>query len=104
MRRQISMNNSIVRIASGGGFRTVTLNSAILLVDKTSEMLCQAIMRIFKEGREMLETWHEVTVREYPNRPDLILLLPNANELSVAKLAKGGWLMTDTCNPARKFR
>ena len=52
----------------------------------------------------MLETWHEVTVREYPNRPDLILLLPNANELSVAKLAKGGWLMTDTCNPARKFR
>ena len=104
MRRQISMNNSIVRIASGGGFRTVTLNSAILSVDETSEMLCQAILRTFKEGREMLETWHEVTVREYPNRPDLILLLPKAGKLLVAKLAMGGWLMTDTCNPARKFR
>ena len=27
-----------------------------------------------------------------------------AHELTLAKLAKGGWIMTDTCNAARKYR
>ena len=31
-------------------------------------------------------------------------MLPKACELTLAKLANRGWLMTDTCNAARKFR
>ena len=103
-RHQTSMQNSIMRISSEGGFKNVTLSSAILSVDETSEMVTEAILRTFKEGRGILETWREVTAREYPGRQDLLDQIPKAAELTIAKLAKGGWIMTDTCNPARKFR
>ena len=39
----------------------------------------------------------------YPNRPDLLARIPQANELTIAKLADGGWVMTDTFNAARKY-
>lgn len=103
-RRQISMQNSIIRIAVEGGFRSVTLSSAILSEDETSEVLTDAILRTFREGRGILKVWREVTAREYPNRQDLLDLIPKPHQLTLSKLANGGWVMTDTCNPARKFR
>ena len=39
----------------------------------------------------------------YPNRPDLLAMIPQANGLTIAKLANGGWLMTDTFDDARKY-
>ena len=103
-RRHISLNNSIVRIAIEGGFKCVTLNSAILSEDETSQVLTQAIVRTFREGRAMLQTWRVVTQRVYPGRADLLALLPKPSDLSLSKLTNGGWIMTDTCNPAREFR
>ena len=55
--RQISLNNSIVRIAIEGGFKCVTLNSAILSEDETSEVLTQAIICTVKECQGMIKTW-----------------------------------------------
>ena len=42
--------------------------------------------------------------REDPGRQDLLDRIPLAYQLSIAKLAKSGWIMTDTCNAATKFR
>ena len=62
------------------------------------------IVRTFREGQLFLVTWRSVTrMREYPNRPYLLQSLPYLSELSLAKLAKGGWIMTDTCSPMQKF-
>ena len=52
----------------------------------------------------MIEAWREVTERLYPNRPDLLARIPASADLTIAKLAKGGWIMTDTCSAARRFR
>ena len=97
------MQNCIIRIASEGGFKNITLSSSIIAVNGTSEMVVECILRTFKEGRGMLKAWKQVTKRMYPNRPDLLALIPEPSKLTLAKLAKGGWVMTDTCNPARKF-
>ena len=43
-------------------------------------------------------------MREFPDRPDLLVLICEPSQLTMAKLADGGWIMTDTCNTARKFR
>ena len=43
-------------------------------------------------------------MREYPERTDLLQSLPHPSELSLAKLARGGWIMTDTCSPMQTFR
>ena len=40
----------------------------------------------------------------YPNRPDLMARIPQANKFKITKLSDGGWVMTDTCNAARKYR
>ena len=52
----------------------------------------------------MLTAWREITKREYPGRQDLLAMIPSPCHLSIAKISKSGWIMTDTCNAARKFR
>ena len=39
-----------------------------------------------------------------PNWPDLLARIPQANKLTIVKLANSGWVTTDTCNDARKYR
>ena len=39
----------------------------------------------------------------YPKRPDLLERITQVNELTISKLADGSWVMTDTCNAARKY-
>ena len=39
----------------------------------------------------------------YPNRHDLLERIPQLNELIIAKLTDGGWVMTGTCNATRKY-
>ena len=105
-RRQTDFQNLVVRISHGdAAFKNVTLNSAIIPQSETSAMLVEAITKAFKEGCDILETWSEVTKRNYPNRPDLLDRIPKPTELAFEKFAKGGcMIMTDTCNTARKFR
>ena len=105
-RRQTHLGNNILRIADNGGigFKNVTLDCCILSEDETSEMVVDSILKSYQSGRLMLEEWLEVTKELYPDRPDLWALIPKAEELTIAKLAKSGWIMTDTCNAARKYR
>ena len=53
-----------------------------------------------------LRRWREVTAREFPNRPDLLELIPNERSIDLTKLTTGdgGAITTDTCNSARKTR
>ena len=67
-------------------------------------MLRESILWSFQTGRQMLDRWQELTSRMYLNSPDLLARIPQANELKIAKLADGGWVMTDTCNAASKYR
>ena len=103
-RRQISIANLIIRIAIEGGFKNVTMKSAILSTNESAVTLTESILRTYKEGQHLLRQWREVTAELFPDRTDLLDLIPHPSELSPSKLAKGGWVMTDTCSPARKLR
>ena len=103
-RRQISIQNNIIRIAVEGGYKNVTLDSACLSVDETSEMIADSILRSFSSGRVMLQEWRDVTAQLYPGCNDLLDRIPQPILLTIAKLAQSGWIMTDTCNTARKYR
>ena len=52
----------------------------------------------------MLDRCRDLTSRMYPNRPELLTRILQDNELTIAKLNDCGWVMTDTCNSARKYR
>ena len=52
----------------------------------------------------MLTDWREITKRNYSGRQYLLDMIPSPCQLSISNIAKGGWIMMDTCNAARKFR
>ena len=52
----------------------------------------------------MLTGCREITKREYLGRQDLLDIIPSPCQLLIEKIAKGGWIMTYTCNAARKCR
>ena len=60
------MNNSLVLIATEGGYKFVTLNSAILPEDETSVVLTQTVVNTFREGQVILAKWNDVVICEYP--------------------------------------
>ena len=45
-----------------------------------------------------------MTDREFPNRPDLLEMIPLPEDITLSKLGDGGAVITDTCNTARKLR
>ena len=102
-RQQKEYQNNIVRISKEGGFKHVTIDSCIMFVDGTGEMVRDSILRFLQTGRQILDRRRDITSRMYPNRPDLLSRIPQTNELTISKLANGGWVMTDTCNAARKY-
>ena len=51
-----------------------------------------------------LARWKEVTEREFPDRPDLLDLIPSPESNNIDKLGEGGAINTDTCNAAQKLR
>ena len=54
----------------------------------------------FKESGELLQAWRDVTAALFSDRQDLIETIPVPAELTLAKAAKKGIIMTDTCNTA----
>ena len=52
----------------------------------------------------MLTAWRETTKREYPGQKDLLEMITSPCQLLMERIAKGGWIMTDSCNAAQKFR
>jgi hypothetical protein len=53
--------------------------------------------------KKRLSRWREVTAREFPDRPDLLDMIPAPDGISIKKLNKGT-INTDTCNAAQKDR
>ncbi len=100
----MSIQNSIIRVATDKGNRPIALSTSIMAVNETFEMIVQAIIATFCEGGHLLDHWKRVTERMYPGRNDLLEHIPAASKLSLSRLAECGWIMTDTCSPARKFR
>ena len=86
------------------GFKTVTLSSAILSEDETSKVVTKCIILNLEEGHSMLTAWREITKRGYFGQQELIDMIPSTFKLSIANIAQGDWIMTDTCNADRKFR
>ena len=52
--------------------------------------------------KDHLKRWEEVTMREFSDRPDLLLLIPDPDSINIDKLGDGGTITIDTCNAAQK--
>ena len=102
-RRGKGFGNCIVRVRNGPVFSNVALSSCIFAADGTAESGVASIQRTFREGRELLQNWRNVTAKMYPGNANLLAKLPDPSRLTLARLAKNGFLMTDTCDTARKF-
>ena len=103
-RRGVYFGNSILKIYTKDGYENVALLLAIFAADGTAESGVAAIQRTFLEGRDLLNNWLDVTCRMLPYRQDLLDKLPDTMKLTLARIAKHGWLMTNTCNTAQKSR
>ena len=66
-------------------------------------MVRDSILWSLQTGRQMLDIWRDLTSRMHLNWPDLLARIPQANGLTIVKIADGGWVMTDNCNAARKY-
>ena len=100
---QIDIQNSSACIESHTGNTNVCLYPTIIFEDRTLVLLDEAILHTFKEGRERSTVYRKVTVREYPNRDNLLDNIPKRAGLSPAKLAQSGWVMTNTSTPSVHF-
>ncbi len=78
----------------------VTLLLGILPENETSKSVTLSINCTFEEGRRLLNYWHNATTQLYPGQDDLLQLIPTADDLSLAKLAKEGLINTDGANAA----
>jgi hypothetical protein len=67
--------------------------------DLTVEEQSQAIIASFGKVGRLLRDWKEVTFEMFPNRPDLLDMIPDPDGMSPTKLL-GGMVSTDTCNTA----
>jgi len=102
--RQTEIQNAVVGILTNGGYKMITLSSGILLENETSKSVTASITCTFEEGRSLLKKWRDITSQLYPRQEDLLQLIPAADDLSLAKLAKGGLINTDGANAARGYR
>ena len=53
--------------------------------------------------KDSLKRWKELTMREFSDRPDLLLLIPDPDSVNIDKLGGGGTITTDTCNAAQNI-
>ena len=99
-RKYVSFGNSILKISTKAGYENVALSLAIFDADGMAESGVATIQRTFLEGRDLLKNWCEVTRRMFPDKQDLLDKLTDPMKLTMARIAKHGWLMTNTCNTA----
>ena len=50
------------------------------------------------------QQWKQVTSREFPDRSNLLDMIPLPDSIDIKKLGDGGIITTDTCNDSRKVR
>ena len=54
--------------------------------------------------RHHLQPWKQVTLREFPDRSNLLDMIPSPDSINNNKICDGGTITTDTCNFAHKVR
>ena len=54
--------------------------------------------------KDRLKRWKDIAMREFPDRPDLLLFIPDLDSINIEKLVDCGTITTNTCNAAQKFR
>jgi hypothetical protein len=103
-RRQISIVNVVVGlIGSDGILRSICLSGSIIAEDSTAENQSRAIISSFTESSQLLADWIKTTAEMFPDRDDLLDLIPKPSSMCVSKLLNG-MVSTDTCNTAQLTR
>ncbi len=102
-RRQTEFQNIVIGILTASRYRRVALDSCIISEEHNAESITASIIVAFQRSGKLLDQWRAVTEEMYPDRPDLLDVIPTSEDLSLSKLAKG-FTMTDTCNTARKIQ
>jgi hypothetical protein len=103
-RRQISLVNVIIGLlGTDGKLKSICLSGSIIAEDSTAENQSRAIISSFTESAQLLADWIKTTEEMYPDRDDLVNLIPKPSSMCVAKLLNG-MISTDTCNTARLTR
>ena len=100
----VSFRNIILKIATEASYESVALLSEIFAADGTAENEVVAIQRMFLEGRDLLNNLRDVTRCMFPYRQAFLGELHDPMKLTLARFAKHGWLMTNTCNTDQKSR
>ena len=76
--RQISLVNVVIGLlGSDGVLRSICLSGSIIAKDSTAENQSRAIIASFTESAKLLADWIKVTAEMFPNRDDLIDLIPS---------------------------
>jgi hypothetical protein len=101
--RQTEMQNIVIGILTESGYSRVALNGCVIS-EGTSEYVTAAIVATFRKSGKLLEKWRSVFEELYPDRQDLLEKIPQPSELTLAKLARDGFAMTDTCNTAQQIQ
>ena len=103
-RRQISLVNVVVGlIGSDGILRSICLSGSIIAEDSTAENQSRAIISSFTKSSQLLANWIKTTAEMFPDRDDLLDLIPKPSSICVSKLLKG-MVSTDTCNTTQLTR
>jgi hypothetical protein len=103
-RRQISLVNVIIGILdTNGKLKSICLSGSIIAEDSTAENQSRAIISSFTESAQLLVDWIKTTEEMYPDRDNLVKLIPKPSSMCVSKLLNG-MITTDTCNTARLTR
>ena len=76
---------------------------SIIAEDSTAQEQSRSIIASFGEAGQLLREWKDVTLEMFPQRQDLIDMIPDPSDMSPTKLL-GGMVSTDTCNTARLTR
>lgn len=103
-RRQISLVNVIIGLlGTDGKLKSICLSGSIIAEDSTAENQSRAIISSFTESAQLLADWIKTTEEMYPDRDDLVNLIPKPSSMCVSKLLNG-MISMDTCNTARLTR
>ena len=100
-RRQISLVNVVVGlIGSDGILKSICLSGSIIAEDSTADNQSRAIISSFSESAQLLADWIKTTAEMFPERDDLLDMIPKPSSMCVSKLLHG-MVTTDTYNTAQ---
>ena len=103
-RGQISLVNVIIGLlGTDGKLKSICLSGSIIAEDSTAENQSRAIISSFTESAQLLANWIKTMEEMYPDRDDLVNLIPKPSSMCVSKLLNG-MISTDTWNTARLTR